>query len=40
LTLHRALARDREALTASLEAMIYIATIDNAGECVTGETAP
>lgn len=38
--LHRRLARDREPLPASSEAMIHIASIDNIAKRMTDETTP
>ena len=40
LMLHRRLARDYETLTASSEAMIHLAMIDNVSKRITGETTP
>jgi transposase len=40
LMLHRRLARDYETLTASAEAMIHIAMIDNVSKRITDETTP
>ncbi|MFF0747488.1 IS5 family transposase [Streptomyces sp. NPDC004111] len=40
LMLHRRLARDYEALPASSEAMIHIASIDNLAKRITDETTP
>lgn len=40
ITMHRRLARDFETLTASSEAMIHIASIDNLAKRITDETAP
>ncbi|MFI6658040.1 IS5 family transposase [Streptomyces sp. NPDC050523] len=40
ITTHRRLARDYETLTASSEAMIHIASIDNLAKRITDETTP
>jgi transposase len=40
IMLHRRLARDYETLTASSEAMIHIASIDNFSKRITDETTP
>jgi hypothetical protein len=40
IMLHRRQARDYETLTASSEAVIHIASIDNLNKRITGETTP
>jgi transposase len=40
IMMHRRLARDYETLTASSEAMIHIASIDNLARRITDETTP
>lgn len=38
--MHRRLARDYETLTASSEATIHVASIDNLTKCITNRTTP
>ena len=40
IMMHRRLTRDYETLTASSEAMIHVASIDNLAKRITDETTP